>query len=213
MSKAKIISVCGMCSAVATLCLVVSALPFARWLILLLAMVASLAIVVPMLAFGSRKYTLLCYAASSILGIFFSIQFNLYMVVPIVTFCMPFAIVKVCAESFKVTAKFTPSTVEDPFGQGEDKTVVEVQMEKQKFMPVWLKWVLYYVLLEVGLVLTALCLSLFVQFGDVWQTLTANGLVWVIVGIMQLAVIPLDLLFRGCLVALVKILRKSKLMR
>ena len=138
MSKAKIISVCGMCSAVATLCLVVSALPFARWLILLLAMVASLAIVVPMLAFGSRKYTLLCYAASSILGIFFSIQFNLYMVVPIVTFCMPFAIVKVCAESFKVTAKFTPSTVEDPFGQGEDKTVVEVQMEKQKFMPVWL---------------------------------------------------------------------------
>ncbi len=212
MSKAKIISICGICSAVATLCLWVSSLPFARWLILLLAVVASLAIVVPLLAFGSRKYTLLCYIASSILGIFFSIQFNLYMVVPIVAFCMPFAIVKMCAESVKVTTKFTPTIAEDPFGQGDNKTIVEVEVDSKKSMPSWLKWVLYYVLLEVGLALTVLCLSLFVQFDDVWQMLTKNNLIWILVGILQLVVIPLDWLLRGCFIALAKILRKSKLM-
>lgn len=212
MNKAKIISVCGICSAVAVICLVLSALPFARWLILLLAVVASLAVVVPLLAFGSIKYTLLCYAASTILGVFFSIQFNLYMVVPIVSFCMPFAIVKVYAESVKVTANFNSSTLKDPFDQGDDRQVVEVQMDKKPAMPVWLKWVLYYVLLEVGIVLTVLCLSLFVQFGDVWQKLLQNNLLWMLIGVLQLVVIPLDLLLRGCILALIKILRKSKLM-
>ena len=209
MSKAKIIAVSGMCGAVATVCLLlVGLIPAMRWAMLFLGVVASIAVVIPvMLDPQNVVYTLLVYVVVGALGMFFGIA-NVTYVAPIVIFCIPFAIVKVCGETVKITAKLEDEQVlEDPFGQGDDKKLISVAVKGTPRLPKVVKWILYFVLLEAGIGLTMLFTYLFTP--DVFtQIVSAKWFWWAVVAI-QLIVYPYDVLMRGCLMATAKVLKKA----
>ena len=208
MGKARFIAISGICSATAVVCMILAS--FALWATLILSVVASIAVVIPLLVDPNRglTYSLLIYAVVGVLGSFAALSFgSIVYVAPMVTFCMPFAIVKVYGESVRVSAKFEQTeTLEDPFGQGEDTHVMSVQLKGKKRLPAVVKWVLYYVLLEVGVVLTLLTTYLITP--SVFATLVANKYFYILLAATQLIVIPFDLLMRGCLIGTVKVLHK-----
>ena len=211
MNKAKIIAICGMCGAVATSCLLlVGLIPAMRWAMLFLGVVASIAVVIPLMIDARNiVYTLLVYVVVSVLGMFFGIA-NVTYVAPIVVFSIPFAIVKVCGETVKVTAKLQSEEVlEDPFGQGDDKKVVSVQVNGKPRLPNVVKWILYFALLEAGIGLTLLFSYLFTP--DMFQTVVSAKWFWWAVAAIQLIVYPYDVLMRGCLIGTAKILKKAKI--
>ncbi len=206
MSKAKIIAVSAICAAVAVGCLALAG--FVKWVALICAAVASVAVAIPVLLdYRNWVYSVLVLIVSGALGAFIGIG-NIVYVAPIVAFCMPFAIVKAYGESLRVTAKVEESTVlEDPFNQGDDKHVVAVKLDGKKCLPTWLKWLLYYVLLEVSIGLTVLSLYLFMP--PVFENFFANKWCYAVLAVAQLVVIPYDLLMRGCFIGTVKIMRKA----
>lgn len=204
MSKAKLIAISGLCCAVAVGCLLIA--PLARWFMLILGVVAAIATVIPlMLNSKYLVYSLLIYLASSILGVFLGLA-NIIYVAPIVTFCIPFAIVKVYGEKFKLAASLNKEDVcDDPFD--DEVKVVKLQIKPKTFLNKAVRWVLYYVLLEVGLGLTVLSAYLFMR--PVFEQMVQNTWFFVVLGVMQLAPVPYDLLLRGCLKATAKVLSKS----
>lgn len=208
-NKARLIAISGICGAVATGCLLIASLPVARWFILVLAVVSSIAVVVPMLIDGRNLvYSLLIYLVAGVIGFFVGMA-NILYVAPLLTFCMPFAIVKVYGETVKVTAKLEQSqTLEDPFGMGDETKVVQFKLNGKKRLPTIVKWILYYVLMEVCIALTLLVTYLLTR--PVFDALYATKwLFWLIVAAAQLAVPMYDLLLRGCLIGAVKILHRS----
>lgn len=208
-SKARLIAISGICGATATGCLLLASLPIARWFILILAVVSSIAVVVPMLIDGRNLvYSLLIYLVASVLGFFVGIA-NIVYVAPLLTFCIPFAIVKVYGETVKVTASVEQTqTLEDPFGLGDETKVMQLKVNKKRRFPVVVKWVLYYVLLEIGIGLTLFATYLLTR--PVFDTLYATKwLFWLIIVAAQLAVPMYDLLLRGCLIGTVKILHMA----
>ena len=208
MSKARLIATSGICGAIAVVCiLLVSVVPY---VVLILAVAASIAVVIPLLIDGRNLvYSLLVYgvsiAVSAISGVFIG---NITYVAPVALFCIPFAIVKVYGESFKVTAKVERAeTLEDPFGQGDDRNVVAVELKGKKALPTFVKWILYYVLLEVGIGLTLLFTYLLVP--SLFQTMYSNTLVfWLLLAAAQFVVPLYDLLMRGCRVGTSSLLKK-----
>lgn len=207
-NKAKTVAVSAVCAAVATVCLVLAGLPVFKWVTLIFATIASVAVAIPVIIdYRNWVFAVIAYLVSGALGVFFGLA-NVVYVAPIVAFCMPMAIVKSYGESMKVTASVQESQVlEDPFGQGDDRKVVAVKIDGKRCLPVWLKWLLYFVLLEAGIALTLLASYLFTR--PVFDTLIANKWFWVLIGAMQLVVVPFDLLLRGCFVGVVKILHKT----
>lgn len=206
--KALLIAVSGICGAVSVSCILLATLPVLRWFTLMLAVVAAIATTIPLIIDGRNLvYSLLIYLVSAVLGVFVGLG-NILFVAPIVTFCLPFAIVKVYGESFKVTARVEHAeTLDDPFGQGDDKRVVEVQLQGKNRLPVVLKWIVYYILLEVGLALSLGATYLFTP--SVFETIYATKwLFWMMIGVAQLAVPMYDLLLRVCLNGTVKFLRR-----
>lgn len=207
MNKAKTIAISAMCSAVAFGCMMLSTLPGVRYVSLILGVIASIAVVIPIMVDARNLvYSLLTYLVASALGLWLGLA-NVVYVAPMVVFSMPFAIVKVWGESFKVTAKKCGETVlEDPFDQANDKRVMEVRVEGKRRLPAWVKWVLYYVLLEAAIGLTVLAAYLFTR--PTFDAVVHHKLFWVLVAAMQLIVYPYDVLMRGCLIGTQKILRK-----
>lgn len=208
-NKAKIIAISGMCGAVAASCLLlVGLIPAMRWAMLFLGVVASVAVTIPLLIDPRNiVYSLLVYVAASVLGMFLGIA-NVTFVAPIVVFCMPFAIVKVCGETVKVTAQLQDEQVlEDPFGQGDDKKVVALQVKGKPRLPKAVKWILYFVLLEAGIGLTMLFSYLFTP--DMFRAVVSAKWFWWAVGAIQLIVYPYDALMNGCLIGTTKILKKA----
>ena len=208
MSKAKLIAVSGICGAVAVICLLLaSLLPYGA---LIYAVIASLAVVIPMLIDGRNlTYSLLVYAVSIVVGALSGTLIgNIMYVTPIVIFCLPFAIVKVYGETMKVTAKVQHTeTLPDPFGQGDDRKVMEVQFNGHKRLKTYVKWILYYVLLEIGIGLTLLITYYLTP--EVFDTLySTKWLFWTLIGVAQLFVPLYDLLLEGCLIGTVKVMRK-----
>ena len=208
MNKAKLIAVSGVCSAVTVVCLLLaSVFPYA---VLVYAVLASVAVVMPLLIDGRNlKYSLLVYAVSIVVGALSGTFIgNILYVAPVVLFCLPFAIVKVYGETLKVTAKVDHTeTLEDPFGQGEDKKVVAVQLSGEKRLSTFIKWLIYYILLEVGICLTLLATNYLTP--DVLDAVkSSKWLFWVIVATAQLIVPLYDILLRGCLIATVKTMKR-----
>ena len=71
MNKAKTIAVTALCCAVATGCMLLAALPAVRWMVLFLGVIASVAVVIPMMVNAKNLvYSLLAYLAASIFGVF-----------------------------------------------------------------------------------------------------------------------------------------------
>ena len=206
MNKAKLIATSGICAAVCVGALALAS--FVKWTVLIVAALATVACALPTLLDARNWwYSVLILIVSGALGMFIGLA-NVIYVVPIVAFCMPFGIVKAYGESLKVTATLgEPTVLEDPFG-GEDKQTVAVNVESRLCLPKVIKWVLYYVLLEVGLGLSVLCVYLFAE--SLFKTLIANNVLYWLLGAAQLIVIPYDFLMRGCFVATVKVMRKAR---
>ena len=208
MNKARLIATSGICGAIATVSLLVtSVFPYA---VLIFAVMASVAVAVPMLIDGRNlMYSMLVYAVSIVVGALSGTLIgNIIYVAPIVLFCLPFAIVKVYGETMKVTAEVQHTeTLEDPFGMDDDKKVVAVQINGEKRLPTVVKWILYYVLLELGIGLTLLVTYYLTPsvFEKVYST---EWIFWLMIATAQLIVPLYDLLLRGCLVGTVKAMRR-----
>ena len=208
MSKAKLIAVSGVCGAVATICLLIASIfPYG---VLVFAVVASIAVVMPLLIDGRNlTYSLLIYAVSIVVGALSGVFVgNILYVAPIVIFCLPFTIVKVYGETLKVTAKLEHTeTLPDPFGQGDDKQVVAVQLDGKKMLSPIVKWILYYILLEVGIGLTLL--ATYDLTRGVFERLYATKwLFWLLIVAAQLAVPMYNLLLNGCLIGTTKAMKR-----
>ena len=208
MGKTKLIAISGICAGVAVVCMLLSSVAF--WATLILSVVASIAVVVPMLVDPKGlTYSLLVYAVASVLGVFAALSLgNIVYVAPLIAFGMPFAIVKVCGETVSVSAQIEQKeTYEDPFGNGEDTHVLAVEFQGKKRFPTFVKWILYYVLLEVAIGLTLLAAYLFAK--PLFTQIVDNSLFYLLLAAMQLIVIPYDLLMRGCLIGARKVLKKA----
>jgi len=208
MNKTKYIAISGICAAFCVGCLALAG--FVKWVALICAALATVACSIPTLI-DARNWWLstLILLVSGALGIFLGIA-NVVYVAPIVAFCMPFGIVKSYGEALKVTASVAdPVVIQNPFDSKDDKQVVAVNVDGKPCLPKAVKWILYYVLLEVALGLTALFTYLFTP--DFFNTIVANKLIYWLLGAAQLVVVPYDLLIRGCFLGTVKILRKAHL--
>ena len=208
MNKAKLIATSGVCAAVAVVCLLLAGIfPYG---VLVYAVIASIAIVMPMLIDGRNlTYSLLVYAVSIVVGALSGTLIgNIMYVAPIVLFCLPFAIVKVYGETFKVTASVEHTeTLEDPFGQGDDKQVVAVQINGEKRLPTIVKWIIYYILLELGIGLTLL-VTYYLTPAVFARVYSVEWMFWLLIATAQLVVPLYDLLLKGCLMGAVKAMRK-----
>ena len=207
MGKARLIALSGICSAVAVLCMTLASIAF--WATLILSVLASIAVVIPLLVDPKGlTYSLLIYAVASVLGAFSALAIgNIVYVAPMVAFCIPFAIVKVYGESVKVSAKLEGTqTLEDPFGQGDDTHVVSVKLNGKKRLPAAVKWALYYLLLEVGIALTMLTAYLLAK--PLFNQIVSNKWFFMLLAAIQPMIIPYNFLMRGCLIGTTKILRK-----
>lgn len=208
MNKARLIATSGVCGAVAVICLLLASIfPYG---VLIYAVIASIAVTMPMLIDGRNlKYSILVYAVSIVVGALSGTLIgNIIYVAPIVTFCLPFAIVKVYGETLKVTARVEHTeTLEDPFEQGDDRQVVAVQINGEKRLNPIVKWILYYVLLELGIGLTLLVTYYLTPdvFARIYST---EWLFWLMLATAQLIVPLYDLLLKGCLIGTVKAMKR-----
>lgn len=207
MNKAKTIAVCGLCSAVAVVCLLCCALPGISWFALLLAAGASIAVSVPILLNQKNLiFSLLTYVAAGVIGVFVGMQ-NIVYIVPVVAFCMPTAIVKTYGESMRTVRAHSHEEAVAPFEDGEEATTVTVTTAESKpRLSAAVRWALYYLLLEVGLVLTILVFRAVTP--DVFVNLVSTPLFWALIVAAQAAAPLFVWLLTGCMRALVKILRK-----
>ncbi|MCH5151869.1 MAG: hypothetical protein J1F65_04335 [Clostridiales bacterium] len=208
MNKARLIATSGICGAIASVSLLVtSVFPYA---VLIFAVMASVAVVVPLLIDGRNLvYSLLVYAVTVVVGALSGVFFqNVVYVAPVITFCIPMAIVKVYGETVKITAKLDRAeTLDDPFEEGADSKILVSQLDGKQRLPKVVKWVLYYALLEVGVGLTLL-VTYFIT-PPVFEALYSTGwLFWFMIGVAQLVVPLYDLLLHVCLIAAAKALRK-----
>ncbi len=205
--KTKLVALSGLCAAISTACLVFAGLPAIRWAFLFLSVIASISIVIPYLVGNKIVYSVLTYIVSCLLGGFLGIN-NIVYIVPTIVFFAPFAIIKAYGESFKSTTATTKQEVQvDPFDDKNDELQQQEQVaaKPKKRIPTWLKWVLYYILLEAGIALTLLCAKLLAP--SLWDTVMANS-IWVLLAIFQLMPLAYDILLRGCFVTTNKVLRK-----
>lgn len=209
MSKAKLIAISGVCAAVCVGCL--AAAGFVKWVVLVAAVLCTVVCALPTLIDARNWWcSVLILIAAGALGMFFGTLANVVYVAPIVAFCMPFGVVKAYGEAVKVTASLDePTILEDPFDSANDKQVLAVKVDGKPCLNKVVKWVLYYILLEVGLALTVLSVYLFTP--SLLQAFIDNKALYWLLGAMQLVVIPYDLLIRGCFVGAVKILRRAHL--
>ncbi len=183
MSKTKLIAVSGVCSAAALLCIFLA--NYLSWTAFALGVIASVAVAVPILLDAKNGlYSLLCYIASGVLGVFLGIG-NIGFVLPIVVFAIPFALIKTYGESEKIL----------PDGSSK------------KRMPAWARWVSYYVLCEIALALTFGAMYLFTK--SAFERLLENYLIYILAGVVQAALPLYNVVVTGCLKLADSALRKS----
>ena len=207
MGKTKLLALSGICGSVAVVCMLLSSM--AIFATFVLSVIASIAVVIPLLVDPKGLiYSLLIYAVSSVLGAFSAFAIgNAVFVAPCVAFSMPFAIVKVYGETVKVSAKLEQTEkFEDPFVQGEETHIVSVKLDGKKRLHPIVRWALYYVLLEASIGLTLLSAYLLAE--PMFNQIVQNKFFYLLLAALQLAVIPYDLLMRGCLIATTKVLHK-----
>ncbi len=187
------------------MCLVACLLPATKWIAIILATVASVAISVPTIAGAHPLYSTLTYLVSAVVGVVVSAS-NILYVGAIVSFFMPMSLVKVWAESLKITTRFQQKTIDDPFEGGNDKQVTALEVDARRRMKPLAKWILYYAVLEIGLALTLFGTYLLMRptFEFLWE----NNAIWWIVGVMQLLPIPYDFLLTGCFVGVAKTIHR-----
>ena len=180
-------------------------IPGARWVMLVLALIASVAVAIPTMASGRPIFSVIVYIVSAVFGVWANLA-NIIFVAPVVAFCMPMALVKVSAETLKLSTKVQQKTIDSPFDNGDDKQVVAVEIQATPRMKGVVKWILYYIVLEFGIALTLLATYLLtpVMFEQIWGH---KLLVWLLVA-LQLLPIPYDMLLKSAFAFVSKILKK-----
>ena len=204
-NKAKIVAISGLCGGVSVICLLLLGLPGVRWVALILAVVASVAVAIPTIASGRPIFSIIVYIVSAIFGVWANLA-NIVFVAPVVAFCMPMAIVKVAGETLKISTKVQQTTIDSPFDNGDDKQVMAVEIEAIPRMKPIIKWILYYAVLEAGIALTLLATYLLtpVTFELIWAH---KLLVWLLVA-LQLLPIPYDMLLKSAFALTAKTLKR-----
>ena len=204
-NKAKIVAISGLCGGVSVICLLLLGLPGVRWVALILAVVASVAVAIPTMVSGRPIFSVIVYLVSAVFGVWANLA-NIIFVAPVVAFCMPMAMVKVASETLKISTKVQQTTIDSPFDNGDDKQVMAVEIEAIPRMKPIVKWILYYVVLEAGIALTLLATYLLtpVTFELIWAH---KLLVWLLVA-LQLLPIPYDMLLRGAFALTAKTLKR-----
>lgn len=214
-NKAKSIALCAFSAALAVGCMAAMAIPGVKWAALILAVGASVSLTVPML-FDTKnlKYVLLAYVAASAVGILAAMA-NICYVLPVVTFCMPFAIVKVYGENTYVCKNLdTPPTPTDekidPFAYDKNRPTTpqsEQQTEYKQRISRKVRFVVYYILLEVGLAATLL--AVYLVMPSFFQTLMQQPILLAALIVAAQTVPPLfDLLLGGCIRTIKKSLNR-----
>ena len=90
MNKTKLIALCGICGAVAVICLV--ALSYVKWVALALAVIASVVVCCPQMIDGKYvAYSIASYLVATVIALFVG---NVVYVAPVAIFAMPCAIWK-----------------------------------------------------------------------------------------------------------------------
>ena len=203
--KAKIVAISGVCGGIAVMSLLALSIPGARWVMLVLALLASVAVAIPTMASGRPIFSVIVYIVSAVFGVWANLA-NIIFVAPVVAFCMPMALVKVSAETLKLSTKVQQKTIDSPFDNGDDKQVVAVEIQATPRMKGVVKWILYYIVLEFGIALTLLATYLLtpVMFEQIWGH---KLLVWLLVA-LQLLPIPYDMLLKSTFAFVSKILKR-----
>lgn len=207
MNRTKLIAISGLCAAAATLSLLASGLPGMNWFMLIFAVIAAIAVCIPIFVADSLVFSLLSWLVSAIIGLLLG-SANIVYTAPTALFFMPCAIVKAYGETIKLNAEVkNEQTLADPFAEGEGQRLVAIELSGKQRLPAAIKWALYYVLLEIGICLTLLFTSLLMP--AVFEQITGNSMFWGLLAALQLLPIPYDVLLRGCFVATKKIIRRA----
>ena len=204
-NKAKIVAISGICGGVSVVCLLLLGLPIARYALLVLAVVASMAVAIPTMASGRPIFSVIVYLVSGVVGTIFGIA-NITYVAPVVAFFMPMALVKVAAETPKLSAKINQQTIDDPFGNGDDKHVVAVKIQATPRMKKFVKWLLYYILLQAGIGLTLLATYIFAQ--PTFDAMVRHNLFVPLLVALQALPFAYDFLLGGAFAMVAKILQR-----
>ncbi len=210
-SKAKIVALCGVCSAISLLCLLLASFPALKWGVMVFAVVASVAVCLPMLANARlAKFSILVYVASAVFGVVVGAT-NIVFVAPILFFFVPFCMVKVFGESVVLKGK-TEKVVEaeDLFGLGEQVKTITLNVTAGRRMYKWLKWLLYYVLLWVAIAVTLGGCYLFTQ--PLFFSIVQSKWFWLVIVLLHFAVVPYNFFLNGVLFATKKLLKRTKFM-
>ena len=210
-SKAKIVALCGVCSAISLLCLLLASFPALKWGVMVFAVVASIAVCLPMIASAKlAKFSILVYVASAIFGVVVGAT-NIIFVAPILFFFVPFCMVKVFGESV-VLSKRNQQIVEtpDPFDIGEPIKTITLDVVAKRRWPTWLRWVLYYVLLWLGIGISLGGCYLFTQ--PLLFAILENRWFWLVIVLLHVAVVPYNFFMDGVLLATKKLLKRTKFM-
>lgn len=227
-NKAKTIAVCGISAAVAAACLACCALPGVRWVVLILAVVASLAVTMPLVINPKNiVYALLTYLAAAVVGVLSGLA-NVLYTVPIIAIFMPTAIVKVYGESTRIVQNgvMAEPLPTDPFEtepptkpsagdvnyteqnnktQDANRATTTVRASKPR-LPRAVRWAIYYLLLEIGIAVTLLVAYLVTP--TAFDNLV-HAQFFVVLLVAAQAVPPLYVqLLSACQRQLVKIVRK-----
>jgi len=211
MNKAKNITLCAVCAALSVIAMAAMAIPGVKWFVLILAVVASVAIALPMLFdVKNIKFVLLAYIAASAIGIVAGMA-NITYVLPVVAFCMPFAIVKVYGEStyvVKNSVQKADVVSENPFDESTtDETQPAPPTECKDRISRKLRWLIYYALLEVGIALTLVIM--WIATPDAFAKLFELPIFLIeMIAAAQLVVPLFNILLTSCLRSIAKVVTK-----
>jgi hypothetical protein len=183
--RSRLVTLSAVSAAVAVVCFVAAV--YLRYVAVVVGVIAAVAVSIPLLI--SRRnwlFSLLTYAVSVTLGMVLGTA-NIAYVAIIATYAMPLCLFKCFAE-----------------GKNGDEEIKPIK-------PL-VKWLVYYVICEVALGVTALVT--WALMGELFTQLTAETYVVVlIVAAFNVAVPLLDVLFNGAIVLTRKAIAKSGILR
>lgn len=177
----RILALTGICGALAMVCAL--GVAYLNWVALALSVICATAVAIPTMV-DSRYvwYSVLCYVAVTILIVWLGFGQPI-RVMPLVVYALPVGIVKAFGESYRPVKR---DSAEEFFDKPKQR------------IPKLVRWILYYVLCEVALAVTALMLYLFVP--ATLQTLIDKQWHWYILVVAQLAVPLYNIVLNGCFV-------------
>lgn len=221
MKKSRLIVISSISASVALVCLLVAG--FIKWFAVIVAVVASVAVTIPLLLSPKNlKYSIFSYLSSVILGVILGGLFaNIGYVLLISLFAMPVAIVKCYGENNKNDYKETTDTTSDVTDKSnietafdfDDDNSVKVNTELATYSPkipaLW-RWIIYFVCCEVAIVLSTL--GMYLLMPDVIAELVRSKVFYIAIAVLNLIVPFYNYFLNGVFALTKKTLAKAHLL-